>query len=93
MSFQPKFHITPRLVRDLEVIAGLRAAVEGAAIQVTWVPQLQKDSRQRGAHASTAIEGNPLTPEQVEARIVVRFAEVFERTPVTAAEEVGEDAR
>ena len=50
MSFQPKFHITPRLVRDLEVIAGLRAAVEGAAIQVTWVPQLQKDSRQRGAH-------------------------------------------
>ena len=37
--------------------------------------------------------GRSLTPEQVEARIVVRFAEVFERTPVTAAEEVGEDAR
>ena len=65
MSFQPQFHITPRLVRDLEVIAGLRAAVEGAAIQVTWVPQLQKDSRQRGAHASTAIEGNPLTLPEV----------------------------
>jgi Fic family protein len=28
-------------------------------------PQLQKDSRERGAHASTAIEGNPLTLEEV----------------------------
>jgi hypothetical protein len=30
-------------------------------------PALQKDSRSRNTHASTAIEGNPLTLEQVRA--------------------------
>jgi Fic family protein len=32
-----------------------------------WVPALQKDTRTRNVHASTAIEGNPLTLEQVRA--------------------------
>src|SRR5262245_5577594 len=31
------------------------------------MPSLQKDTRTRNAHASTAIEGNPLTLEQVRA--------------------------
>src|SRR6266478_1944657 len=31
------------------------------------MPALQKDSRARNVHASTAIEGNPLTLEQVRA--------------------------
>jgi len=34
---------------------------------VPWVPALQKDTRIRNAHSSTAIEGNPLTLEQVRA--------------------------
>ena len=67
MSFQPKFTVTPRLVRELERIAELRAGIASATIQVSWIPQLQKDSRQRGAHASTAIEGNPLTLPEVQA--------------------------
>ena len=67
MAFQPTFTITPRLVRELERIAGLRAGIASATIQVSWIPQLQKDSRQRGAHASTAIEGNPLTLPEVQA--------------------------
>ena len=33
----------------------------------TITPALQKDTRARNAHSSTAIEGNPLTPEQVRA--------------------------
>ena len=32
-----------------------------------WIPALQKDTRVRNAHSSTAIEGNPLTLEQVRA--------------------------
>ncbi len=32
-----------------------------------WIPALQKDSRARNAHSSTAIEGNSLTLEQVRA--------------------------
>jgi Fic family protein len=34
---------------------------------VAWIPALQKDTRVRNAHSSTAIEGNPLTLEQVRA--------------------------
>ena len=67
MSFEPKFAVSARLLRDLEAIANLRANIAAATIQVTWVPQLQKDSRERGAHASTAIEGNPLTLAEVRA--------------------------
>ena len=67
MAFQPAFNVSPRLLRELESIAGLRTRIASATIQVSWIPQLQKDSRQRGAHASTAIEGNPLTLPEVQA--------------------------
>jgi len=36
-------------------------------MQAAWIPALQKDTRARNAHSSTAIEGNPLTLEQVRA--------------------------
>ncbi len=67
MSFSPQFTVSARLLRQLETVADLRAKIAAATIQVTWTPQLQKDSRQRGAHASTAIEGNPLTLAEVRA--------------------------
>lgn len=67
MAFQPQFTVTPGLLRDLEIISELRARIASATVQVSWIPQLQKDSRQRGAHASTAIEGNPLTLPEVQA--------------------------
>ena len=34
---------------------------------MSWIPSLQKETRTRNVHASTAIEGNPLTLEQVRA--------------------------
>ncbi len=34
-------------------------------MEVPWIPALQKDTRTRNTHSSTAIEGNPLTLEQV----------------------------
>jgi Fic family protein len=67
MSFAPQFSVSARLVRELEAIAELRARIAAATIQVAWTPRLSQDSRQRGAHASTAIEGNPLTLEEVRA--------------------------
>jgi Fic family protein len=51
----------------VEEIAALRERIESAAVQVSWIPNLQKDTRVRNGHASTAIEGNPLTLEQVRA--------------------------
>jgi len=67
MAFAPQFTISPRLLRELEAVADLKAKIASATVQVAWTPQLAKDSRQRGAHASTAIEGNPLTLEEVRA--------------------------
>jgi len=67
VSFQPQFTITPRLLSRIEEIASLREKVLAATVQVPWIPALQKDTRLRNAHSSTAIEGNPLTLEQVRA--------------------------
>ena len=67
MSYQPRFTITPALLARVEAVAALRERIQGAAVQVAWIPALQKDTRARNAHSSTAIEGNPLTLEQVRA--------------------------
>lgn len=67
MSFAPNFTITPLLLTRVEEIASLRERILAAAVQVPWIPALQKDTRIRNAHCSTAIEGNPLTLEQVRA--------------------------
>jgi Fic family protein len=67
MAFLPQFTVSARLLRELETIADLKAKIASATVQVAWTPQLARDSRQRGAHASTAIEGNPLTLAEVRA--------------------------
>ena len=67
VAYQPQFTITPRLLSLVERIATLRERIQGAAVELSWVPALQKDTRTRNVHASTAIEGNPLTLAQVRA--------------------------
>ena len=67
MAYQPLFTISAPLLSLVEEIAVLRERIQGAAVEVSWIPALQKDSRTRNVHASTAIEGNPLTLEQVRA--------------------------
>ena len=67
MSYHPQFTIRPALLARVEAIAVLRERIQGAAVQVAWIPALQKDTRARNTHSSTAIEGNPLTLEQVRA--------------------------
>lgn len=67
MAYEPHFAISSRLLSLVEQIATLRERIQGAAVELSWVPALQKDTRTRNGHASTAIEGNPLTLEQVRA--------------------------
>lgn len=67
MPYEPRFSIAPALLSLVEEIAVLRERIQRAAVDVAWVPRLQQDSRARNVHASTAIEGNPLTLEQVRA--------------------------
>jgi len=67
MPYEPRFTITPHLLSLVEEIAALRERIDNASVSLPWVPALQKDTRTRNGHASTAIEGNPLTLEQVRA--------------------------
>jgi Fic family protein len=67
MAYEPRFIISPLLLSVVEEIAALRERIQGAAVGLSWIPAMQKDSRTRNGHASTAIEGNPLTLEQVRA--------------------------
>ena len=67
MPYRPGFAITANLLKVTEDIAVLREKILSATIQVAWIPALQRDARVRNAHSSTAIEGNPLTMEQVRA--------------------------
>ena len=67
MSYQPQYSITPALLARVERVAALRERILAATVQVKWIPALQKDTRTRNTHSSTAIEGNPLTLEQVRA--------------------------
>lgn len=65
MVYQPPFTITSHVLGIIEEIAALREKILATTVHVPWVPALQKDARVRNTHSSTAIEGNPLTLEQV----------------------------
>jgi Fic family protein len=67
VPYEPQFSITPHLLSLVEQAAALRERIQSAAVELSWIPALQKDTRTRNSHASTAIEGNPLTLEQVRA--------------------------
>jgi len=67
MPYQPIFTITACIIAVIEEIAALREKILAATVQVPWIPALQRDTRVRNTHSSTAIEGNPLTLEQVRA--------------------------
>lgn len=67
MSCHPHFSITTALLARVESIAALRERILNATVQVPWIPALQKETLARNAHSSTAIEGNPLTLEEVRA--------------------------
>ena len=67
MPYIPHFHVTPHLLSMIEKNSANRQKFLAATFQVPWIPILQKDSRVRITHSSTAIEGNPLTLEKVRA--------------------------
>ena len=81
MPYEPQFSITPQLLALVEQAATLRERIQGAAVELSWIPALQKDTRTRNSHASTAIEGNPLTLEQVRALEAGRELSAVETRP------------
>jgi len=67
VAYLPQFTISATLLSHVEAISTLRERIAGALVEIAWIPALQKDTRTRNVHASTAIEGNPPTLEQVWA--------------------------
>ncbi|MBI5193604.1 MAG: Fic family protein [Nitrospirae bacterium] len=65
--FKPHFNISPELLRLVTQATEIRAWINSAVVDVSWLPILQRDAADRIAHSSTAIEGNPLTLPEVEA--------------------------
>ncbi len=65
--YKPRFDISPRLLSLVTLAAEIRAWVNSAVVDVSWLPILQRETAARLAHSSTAIEGNPLTLPEVEA--------------------------
>lgn len=63
--FKPKYSITPEILNNLIKTAEAKALLDNAYLVPKWEVALRKEALIKNAHASTAIEGNPLSLEQV----------------------------
>jgi Fic family protein len=64
--FEPKFKYTDKMVNQLLVINSAKEFIDNARIVPKWDIALRREAIIKGTHASTAIEGNPLTLSEVE---------------------------
>ena len=63
--FEPKFNYTYKIVNNLVEITSARELILNAYLVPKWEISLRREALIRAAHASTAIEGNPLSLEEV----------------------------
>ena len=63
--FKPKYSITHHILNNLVNIAAVKAVLDNAYLVPKWEVALRREALIKNAHASTAIEGNPLSLEQV----------------------------
>jgi Fic family protein len=64
--WQPRYTLTPAVVRHLMEIEGARAIVEQVALPAALESELRRRARVRSTHYSTRIEGNRLTLAEAE---------------------------
>lgn len=93
--FSPNYHYTNKIVRSLTTIAEARTIILNAPLVPKWEISLRREALIRSAHCSTAIEGNPLSLEEVSAlaagrdimvrrkdkQEVLNYLEALERIP------------
>jgi len=63
--FKPNFRYTDKMVNNLTQIAVAREVILNSPLIPKWEVTLRREAIIRSAHSSTAIEGNPLSLEQV----------------------------
>lgn len=98
MPFNPKYTITEKILNNLTAIASAREVIEQAHLVPKWEARLRRQALIHNTHSSTAIEGNKLTLEQVEALVegkeviatnkdkqeVLNYKEAIEQIPILA---------
>lgn len=65
--FEPRFSLTAKVARALMAIEADRQLVASLALTAPMLDSLRRTARLLSTHFSTQIEGNQLTPSQVEA--------------------------
>lgn len=74
--WQPRYTLTPTIVRSLLEIEAARTAIEHTPLPPAAQEELRRQARLRSTHYSTRIEGNRLTLAEAEVAVVdprVRF--------------------
>lgn len=64
--YKPKFTITPKLANLIADSTAHKEIIARFPVSVPWVTQFKREVSIRRAHHSTAIEGNPLTLDEVK---------------------------
>lgn len=67
MTFNPKYTITDKILSNLTRITSAREIIEQSYLIPKWETKLRHRALLHNSHSSTAIEGNKLSLEQVEA--------------------------
>ena len=100
MTFEPKYTVTDKILNNLTSIASAREIIEQSPFVPKWEAKLRRQALLHNTHSSTAIEGNKLTLEQVEAlsqgreidgtpkdkQEVLNYLEALEKIPTLAKE-------
>ncbi len=98
MPFEPKVTITEKILNNLTIIVSALEIIEQSYLIPRWEANLRREAMLHNTHSSTAIEGNKLTLEQVEAlaegkevvatdkdkKEVLNYIEALEKIPIIA---------
>lgn len=93
--YKPNYQYTNKIVKNLTLIAEARTIILKAPLVPKWKISLRREALLKSAHSSTAIEGNPLSYEEVSAlaegrevmvsrkdkQEVLNYLEALERIP------------
>jgi Fic family protein len=66
MGFNPKYTVTPKILKALSRIEIARHDIIGLPITAALIASFRESARLASTHHSTAIEGNLLTPHEVQ---------------------------
>ena len=67
MDFEPRFHLTPRMLRQLKAIEQTTGFLEAVRLRPDWISEVRQRTQVQEALASVQIEGSSLTLEEAVA--------------------------